>query len=65
VELFSGRRHVVPSIPDPLPGVRRDPVVAPTVRLAAPVGRPAVLYRADDPDAATLREALRAAGLLG
>jgi hypothetical protein len=34
------------------------------VRVAAPVGRPAVLYRADDPDTASLRQALRAAGLL-
>jgi sulfoquinovosidase len=65
VELFSGRRHVVPSPPEPPPGIRPEPVAARQVRVAAPLGRPAVLFRADDPDAAPLRQALRAAGLLG
>ncbi|HKG51032.1 MAG TPA: TIM-barrel domain-containing protein [Actinomycetales bacterium] len=65
VELFSGRRHVVPTPPEPHPGERPEPVAARQVQVPAPVGRPAVLYRADDPDAASLRRALRAAGLLG
>jgi alpha-glucosidase len=64
VELFSGRRRVVTAPPPPPPGEVADPFPARRVRVPAPVGRPAVLYRPDDPDAASLRQALAQAGLL-
>jgi alpha-glucosidase len=64
VELFSGHRRIVTAPPPPLPGEVADPFPARRVRIAAPVGRPAVLYRPDDPDAALLRQALEQAGLL-
>jgi alpha-glucosidase (family GH31 glycosyl hydrolase) len=64
VELFSGRTHVVPAPPPPDPGELPEVTPAPRVLVAAPVGRPAILYRPDDPETATLRPALRAAGLL-
>jgi hypothetical protein len=64
VELFSGRRHVVAAPPPPPPGELPEAVPAPRVLVAAPVGRPAVLFRADDPTSASLRQTLQAAGLL-
>jgi alpha-glucosidase len=64
VELFSGRTHVVSASPPPEPGELPKASPAQRVRVDAPVGRPAVLYRLDDPETASLRQTLRAAGLL-
>lgn len=75
VELFTGVVHDVgpartrgPGVPG-APGVAQDPATTLAtpreVRIAAPVGRPVVLYRASDRDAAQVVAALRTFGVLG
>jgi alpha-glucosidase len=67
VDLFTGEQHVVaPPAPQPSPqtGVPTDAPTPQDVTLAAPLGRPVVLYREGDDDGAAARRALGGAGLL-
>jgi sulfoquinovosidase len=72
IELLTGRVHRVRAIPSAsgsrptsaLPDGRPAEVTVRPVAIDAPLGRPVVLLRVDDPDAAGLRTALRSAGLV-
>jgi alpha-glucosidase (family GH31 glycosyl hydrolase) len=67
VDLFTGERHVVgppPAVPTSQASTATDVATPQQVTLAAPLGRPVVLYREGDDDGSAARRALAGAGLL-